>query len=168
MDERQAGPSGRAALASSEAAAAATMVHSDRARSNQARQLLIYSWGQKHRLCDEPPCNLTFDLTSFHTEFERRDFKREDGRSEAIQQSMRDHPGFDVLMARVVASIERQQPAAVSFMCTWGRHRSVAWAEILKRDYYPRATVKHLRLAATQAQDAPRTGRKGKWEMELL
>ena len=49
--------------------------------------------------------------------------------------------------------------------CQRGKHRSVAWAEILKRDHYPHATIKHVRLAALDplaaAANAERAARKG-------
>ena len=134
-------------------------------RVDPTRQLVVYTFGKTHRLLDERSCDLTFDLTSFHTEYNQRDSSREDGRSEAIQQSMRSHPGFDALMASVVAAIERREPKAVAFMCVWGKHRSVAWAEILKRDHYPHATIKHVRLAALDplaaAANPERAARKG-------
>lgn len=109
--------------------------------SNRARKLVIYSWGRNVH-AEPAACELTFDLTGFCSEYNRRDIREEDGRSEAVQRGMRSHAGFAALMSTVIQAIERANPQAVSFVCSWGKHRSMAWAEILKADYYPRARVK--------------------------
>mmetsp|Transcript_46053 Transcript_46053/g.76117 ORF Transcript_46053/g.76117 Transcript_46053/m.76117 type:complete len:105 (-) Transcript_46053:79-393(-) len=69
-----------------------------------------------------------------------------DGRAEVILLEMRAHLGFVQLMQAVVTSIERDAPSSVAFMCAWGKHRSMAWAEMLKAEHYPMARVRHVRL----------------------
>ena len=44
------------------------------------------------------------------------------------------------------AQVEHSDLKCISINCTKGRHRSVAAAEILKKTYYPNATVKHLTI----------------------
>lgn len=109
------------------------------------RKLTICSWGQ--RCHDDPQADVTFDLIDFATEYDRRDIRNADGRDEAVQQTMRAHPDFDELIARVIRTIEgRPEVSTVAFACAWGKHRSMAWAEILKHDHYPRSRLRHARL----------------------
>ena len=44
------------------------------------------------------------------------------------------------------AQVEHSDLKCISINCTKRRHRSVAAAEILKKTYYPNATVKHLTI----------------------
>ena len=32
----------------------------------------------------------------------------------------------------------------IAFICNHGKHRSVAWAELLQKIYYSKAVIKHL------------------------
>ena len=51
------------------------------------------------------------------------------------------------LLALLAATqVEHSNLSCISINCTKGRHRSVAAAEILKKTYYPNATVKHLTI----------------------
>ena len=119
--------------------------------TNDSRKLTIYSWGRN--VCSSPQCDVTFDLVHFRSEYQKRDICKSDGTDPMIQERMRSHSHYEALMAIVVRTIEKNQPSTVSFACSWGKHRSVAFAELLRSEYYPRARVKHLELTATQASD---------------
>lgn len=32
----------------------------------------------------------------------------------------------------------------IGIICNYGKHRSVAWAELLKKLYYPKSNIKHI------------------------
>lgn len=60
---------------------------------------------------------------------------------------MRLHPDFASLTEPVIQTIETQQDiTSVAFVCSWGKHRSMAFAEMLKYDFYPRSKLRHARL----------------------
>ena len=104
------------------------------------RKLTIYSWGILRH--DEPPCEISFDLTKFTTKTDIKDIKLFDGRDVEIQNSIIQHPLFTELLHKIIEEIETNNPREISFFCNHGKHRSVGWAEILKK-YYPNSIIKH-------------------------
>ena len=104
------------------------------------RKLIIYSWGiMRH---DEPKCEISFDLTKFTTKTNIKDIKLFDGRDVEIQNSIIQHPLFTELLHKIIEEIETNNSTKISFFCNHGKHRSVGWAEILKK-YYPNSIIKH-------------------------
>ena len=105
------------------------------------RKLKIYSWGILRH--DEPKCEISFDLTKFTTKTDIKDVKLFDGRDDAIQNSIIRHPLFTELIKKIIEEIETTNSTEISFFCNHGKHRSVGWAEILKKYYYPNSIIKH-------------------------
>ena len=103
------------------------------------RKLTIYSWGIMRHV--EPKCEISFDLTKFTTKT-IKDIKLVDGRDVEIQNSIIQHPLFTELLHKIIEEIETNNPREISFFCNHGKHRSVGWAEILKK-YYPNSIIKH-------------------------
>ena len=111
---------------------------------NINRQLTIYTWGLKkdHASVD---CNLIFDLTRFQSKIDKNiDVKTITGLSDIIQDSIIRHPKFLELVEIIISRIETDNPLNISFICNHGKHRSVAWGELIKKLYYHNATIKHL------------------------
>ena len=110
---------------------------------NKDRVFNIYTWGVKKEVGVE--CDITFDLRVFQTKISE-DIKISEitGFSNIIQESIKQHPKFDELLDDVVTEIENDNPKKVAFICNYGKHRSVGWAEIIKKYIYPNAKVKHL------------------------
>ena len=105
------------------------------------RILTIHSWGiLKHT---EPKCEISFDLTKFTTKTDIKDIRKFDGRDEEIQHSIIQHPLFTELIIKIIEEIETNNSTEISFFCNHGKHRSVGWAEILKKYYYPNSIIKH-------------------------
>jgi hypothetical protein len=94
------------------------------------RLLNIYSWGiKKDRKTVN--CDIIFDLTKFQTKIDKDiEIQTITGLTDIIQDS--------------VDNIETMNPKSVGFICNHGKHRSVAWAELLHKLYYKNAKVKHL------------------------
>ena len=111
---------------------------------NVNRFLTIYTWGiKKDRKNVE--CNIIFDLTKFQTKIDKDiDVQTINGLSDIIQDSIICHPKFLELLEIVVNNIETENPTDIAFICNHGKHRSVAWAELLKKLYYKKAIIKHL------------------------
>ena len=105
------------------------------------RNLKIYSWGILRHA--EPKCEISFDLTKFTTKTDIKDVKLFDGRDTEIQNSIIQHPLFTELLHKIIEEIETNNPREISFFCNHGKHRSVGWAEILKKYYYPNSIIKH-------------------------
>jgi RNase adaptor protein for sRNA GlmZ degradation len=105
------------------------------------RKLTIYSWGILRH--DEPNCEISFDLTKFTTKTDIKDIKLVDGRDIKIQNSIIQHPLFTEILHKIIEEIEKNNSTKISFFCNHGKHRSVGWAEILKKYYYPNSIIKH-------------------------
>ena len=110
---------------------------------NKKRDLLIYTWGEKKH--QEPNCSISFDLTKFTSKTDK-DIRNLDGRDEEIQISIINHPKYNELIEKIINVIEENNVTTISFFCNHGKHRSVGFAEILKKYYYEQSVIKHLRF----------------------
>lgn len=104
------------------------------------RKLTIYSWGILRH--NEPKCDISFDLTKFTVKTNVK-IKYLDGRNTEIQNSIVRHPLFSELVQKIIEEIETNKSTRISFFCNHGKHRSVGWAEILKKYYYPNSIIEH-------------------------
>ena len=110
---------------------------------NRNRLLLINTWGIKKM--DGVKCDIVFDLRNFQTKLDiHLDVHSLNGFSKEIQDSIILHPKFLELIDKVVSVIEQDNPMSIGFFCNHGKHRSVGWAELIKKYYYNKAKVKHL------------------------
>ena len=107
------------------------------------RELTIYTWGLKKHIPVE--CDIIFDSSLFSTKVEG-EIKHLSGLDDIIQQSIINHPLFDSIMERILIEIETNNPTKIAFVCNYGKHRSVGWAEIVKQYYYPQSKVIHKGL----------------------
>ena len=64
--------------------------------------------------------------------------------TDIIQDSVIRHPKFLELIETIVDNIETMNPKSVGFICNHGKHRSVAWAELIHKLYYKKSIIKHL------------------------
>jgi RNase adaptor protein for sRNA GlmZ degradation len=105
------------------------------------RNLSIFTWGiKKHKSIE---CDIVFDATLFSTKT-NVDVKEFNGLDEIIQTSIINHPMFDLIMEKIITEIETNNPRSIGIYCNYGKHRSVGWAELLKKLYYNNALVKHI------------------------
>ena len=110
------------------------------------RKLTIYTYGEKNTNHKPPECQIIFDVCTFSTKIEKTDIKKYDGRDELIQNAIIQHPIFNILVENVINKIEENNIDTISFVCNHGKHRSVGWAEILKKYYYNHSKIKHLKF----------------------
>ena len=113
---------------------------------NKNRKLKIFTYGYKLKEHSTPKCQVIFDVSTFATKIEKTDIKKYDGRDQIIQNAIIQHPIFDILIENVINEIEKGNLNSISFVCNHGKHRSVGWAEILKKYYYPFSNIKHLKF----------------------
>ena len=104
------------------------------------KQMTFYTWGVKKHEANK--CDLTFDATLFSTKISV-DVKCLSGLDDIIQQSIINHPNFDLIMERIITLIEEKKPQTVGIFCNYGKHRSVGWAELLNKIYYPSSICIH-------------------------
>jgi len=110
---------------------------------NTDRAININTWGIKKPFVAE--CDVIFDLTKFQTKIDKDiDVQTITGLTDIIQDSIICHPKFLELIEKVVDIIETENPKYIGFICNHGKHRSVGWAELLKKLYYKNAKIKHL------------------------
>ena len=114
--------------------------HTKLDNTDDTKNITFYTWGAK--MHNPIQCELVFDATLFSTKVSV-DVKCLSGYDEIIQQSIMNHPNFDLIMERIITLIEGKQPKTVGFFCNYGKHRSVGWAELIKRIYYPQSTCVH-------------------------
>ena len=108
---------------------------------NNNRELSIFTWGIKKH--NSPQCDIIFDATLFSTKIDV-DVKELTGLDEIIQTSIINHPMFDLIMEKIITEIETNNPQSIGIYCNYGKHRSVGWAELLKKLYYNNSVVKHM------------------------
>lgn len=105
------------------------------------RELSIFTWGvKKHK---SPKCDIIFDVTLFSAKI-NVDVKELTGLDEIIQTSIINHPMFDLIIEKIITEIETNNPQSIGIYCNYGKHRSVGWAELLKKLYYNNSVVKHI------------------------
>ena len=106
----------------------------------QDKEMTFYTWGIKKH--EPKKCDLVFDATLFSTTISV-DVKCLCGKDDIIQQSILNHPNFDLIMERIITLIEEKKPTTVGIFCNYGKHRSVGWAELLQKIYYPSSQCIH-------------------------
>ena len=104
------------------------------------RKLFIYTWGLKKHLPVE--CDIIFDSSLFSAKI-NTDVKTLTGIDEIIQQGIINHPKFDIIIEMILTEIEINDYQKIGIICNYGKHRSVGFAELLKKLYYPKSVINH-------------------------
>ncbi len=115
-------------------------------RFDKNRKLKIYTWGEKNKDTKEPKCQVTFDLINFSTkiaDISKKEVNKYTGKDEMIQNSIIQHPAYNLLIEKIITQIENNNLNEISFVCNHGKHRSVGFAEILKKYYYINSNLFH-------------------------
>jgi len=103
--------------------------------------LKINTWGLKKHIPVE--CDVIFDASLFSTKI-NVDVKKLTGLDEIVQQGILNHPKFDIIIEMILTEIETTNYQKIGFICNYGKHRSVGWAEIVKKMYYPKSVINHM------------------------
>ena len=110
---------------------------------NKARVFNIYTWGIKKSTGEK--CDIKFDLTYFQSKLsDDIDVRQLNGLSPEIIESIIIHPKFLEIMEKIIDTIEEKKPKKVGIFCNHGKHRSVCFAELIKKYVYNNVKVKHL------------------------
>ena len=107
----------------------------------------IYTWAIKIDTYLPIDDMLVFDVSLFFTKIKDRSrLSSLTGNDEEIQDSIICHPRFLELLEKVITTVEEEKAYQIGFICNYGKHRSVGWANIMKKYFYKDATVKHYTL----------------------
>jgi len=104
------------------------------------RELLIYTWGLKKH--ESIKCDIIFDASLFSAKI-NTDVKMLTGLNEIVQQGIINHPKFDIILEMMLTEIETNDYQKIGIICNYGKHRSVGFAELLKKLYYPKSVINH-------------------------
>ena len=108
------------------------------------RKINIYTWGIKKHTCDK--CDIIFDATLLTAKI-NKDVRSLNGKNDIVKQSIINHPKFEIMMETILRNIEEDEPLTIGFICNHGKHRSVAFAELLKELYYTNSKITHIGLS---------------------
>jgi len=110
------------------------------------RALHIYTWGKALRKAAPPDSQFNFNAGVLNGRGGGADLRSMNGLSEEVQNNVLSCGLFPRWIEMVCSKIEFSGLHTISINCTKGRHRSVAAAEILRKVYYPSATIKHVTI----------------------
>ena len=106
---------------------------------NTDRDLMIYTWSKLKNIPVE--CDILFDLS--HFKFPISDST---GLDEMIQKKIQKHSSYNNIIKSILKSIELNEYQKIGIICNSGKIISVAFAELLKKDYYQTSIVHHNNL----------------------
>lgn len=111
---------------------------------DNTRELTILTWGKAARKYkpESTEKNWSVEMISINDLY----LKKITGKNPIIQNRLLIESNFIKLLKGIVKEVEEKNYKTISICCTHGRHRSVATAELLKKLYYPNATINHLDL----------------------
>jgi hypothetical protein len=111
--------------------------------------LKVTTWGTRFILPDVPSdqpkgVEQIFDASHLRGKRSKATIKLR-GTNPILQKTVRDCPGFESLMRRIVTEVETKGLSHIGVICRGGHHRSVTVAELLV-NLYPEAKVSHLTI----------------------
>lgn len=107
------------------------------------RNLMIYTWGKKTRKSVPEGSQHTFDACCLGSKKRGLNIGKYNGLDEKIQQAIFRAASFSSFVNSIVEKVEKENLDCISIVCTKGKHRSVATAELI-RQLYPLVTIRHL------------------------
>lgn len=125
---------------------------------NPNRDIIFVSFGEKFRspksmeqsnISDSMPfkCNKTVDARHINSSKPKGgNLRNLRGIDEIIQKCIESGSGFEFVMRCIIKYIEEHNCKIIGIYCTAGHHRSTAVIELLRKNLYPNAKIKHLHI----------------------
>ena len=116
------------------------------------RKLRILTWGQHWWQRKPRESQFDFEVLSINVDGpedqgRKVDFQSQDGTMRLLQDNCARCEDYPDHVSWLVQMVEGHDFQCVSVKCNKGRHRSVAFAETIRRFVYPKAEVAHLHVA---------------------
>lgn len=103
----------------------------------------IYTWANKVDTTVPVDFEVAFDVSSFYPEIkDLNNIQSLTGKDKIIQDSIMCHPQFMTLAKKIAKTVNEKKPREIGFICSYGKHRSVGWAYIM-REYVFKTSVIH-------------------------
>jgi hypothetical protein len=106
----------------------------------------IYTYGCKNYNPSDLKMNRVYDVSQYisyiPSNFGSMRYYR--GTDMIIQKMIATGGAFSQTIQDIVLDIEKNKPHTIGICCSHGKHRSVSFAELLKKYYYPDAIITHL------------------------
>jgi len=103
------------------------------------RDLIIYTWSKLKNIPVE--CDILFDLSEM--KISKSKFT---GLDETIQKDIQNHSEYNNIIKSILKDIELNNYKKIGIICDYGKIVSVAFAELLKKDYYKNSIIYHNNL----------------------
>ena len=103
------------------------------------RDLTIYTWSKLKNIPVE--CDILFDLSEM--KISKSKFT---GLDETIQKDIQNHSEYNNIIKSILKDIELNNYKKIGIICDYGKIVSVAFAELLKKDYYKNSIIYHNNL----------------------
>lgn len=110
------------------------------------RNLTIYTRGRAIMKNKPTDSQCSFNAGVLNCRGGGVDLRKMNGLSEEVQQKLLSSNSLSKWLTMAITKIENNDYHTVDVVCTKGRHRSVAVAELLKSRYYLNAEVYHLTI----------------------
>ena len=126
--------------------------HIQKSTSKEAsvKVIHLYTWGNKCRSSKPKPSDFNLCVTGISTHKPSGiNLKTTDGRDKRLQEKFERQPKFDMYMTSTLQKIIETNPKVVSINCHKGRHRSVAFCEMLAmklKELEYTVTIEHVEL----------------------
>ena len=103
------------------------------------RDLIIYTWSKLKNIPVE--CDILFDLSEM--KISKSKFT---GLDETIQKDIQNHSEYNNIIKSILKDIELNNYKKIGIICDYGKIVSVAFAELLKKDYFKNSIIYHNNL----------------------
>ena len=110
------------------------------------RELTILTWGKSRMRRAPKESEKNWRADHITVQGAGIDLDKTTGQSGELQAVIISDSHFVPLMREIVEEIETKEYTSIGIYCLHGRHRSVGIAELLKKWFYPGATLRHLTL----------------------
>lgn len=100
----------------------------------------IYSFGYKMNGEDQfattgPNAPLIIDCRGLYNPHQDANLRKMTGRDEEVQQRMQESALAQIMVQEAIRYLTKNPDGTVAFGCSYGKHRSVAMAEIVAREF---------------------------------
>jgi len=108
-------------------------------------KITIYTYGHKNFNPEGLPIEHYFDVSKYNSYIPSSfgSIRYLTGKNEIVHKMIAMGEQFVPILQNIIKTIETKKYKSIAIFCSHGKHRSVSFAEILKRYFYKNAIIKH-------------------------